>query len=135
MKVTGKGAKERLVSLGRASREFLDYYLSLCPHKSEYVFVGRLGAPITTNTVKIFVNKLKHKTGIDISSHKLRHNFATNYCIDSIRATGNSNVYDLSILLGHESIETTRIYEHFAHEILALENTRSHLDKVFEKDS
>lgn len=133
MKVTGKGAKERMVALGVASGEFLAHYLSICPFQSDYVFLGRLGAPITTNTVKVFVNRLKHKLGFDFSSHKLRHNFATNYCIDSIRATGNSNVYDLSILLGHESVETTRIYEHFAHELLVLENRNSHLDRVLKK--
>lgn len=64
----------------------------------------------------------------DLSSHKLRHNFATNYCIDHVRQTGKTDVYDLSILMGHESIETTKKYEHFAHEIIAAENNISHLD-------
>ena len=59
------------------------------------------------------MNHLKHDTGLDLSSHKLRHNFATNYYIDNLRETGNSNTYDLSILMGHESIETTKKYEHF----------------------
>ena len=39
-----------------------------------------------------------------------------------------TDVYDLSILMGHESIETTKKYEHFAHEIIAAENNISHLD-------
>ncbi|MEG1145070.1 MAG: hypothetical protein RSE05_06865, partial [Clostridium sp.] len=65
------------------------------------------------------------------SSHKLRHNFATNYCIDHVRETGKSDVYDLSILMGHESIETTKKYEHFTHEIIASENSISHLDNVY----
>ena len=30
--------------------------------------------------------------------------------------------------MGHESIETTKKYEHFAHEIIAAENNISHLD-------
>ena len=55
-------------------------------------------------------------------------NFATNYCIDHVRQTGKTDVYDLSILMGHESIETTKKYEHFAHEIIAAENNISHLD-------
>ena len=78
--------------------------------------------------MRLFVNRLQHKLPFDLSSHKLRHNFATNYCIDHVRQTGKTDVYDLSILMGHESIETTKKYEHFAHEIIATENNISHLD-------
>lgn len=134
LKVTGKGLKDRFVPLGNMSLYFLENYFDMCPFKdSDFVFLGRLGSPITTNTVKVFMNHLKHDTGLDLSSHKLRHNFATNYCIDNLHDTGNSNTYDLSILMGHESIETTKKYEHFAHSLIALENRNSHLDKVFSK--
>lgn len=132
LQVTGKGAKDRLVPLGKLALDFLDDYLSICPYTdTNYVFLDRLGNPISTNAVKLFVNRLRHKLPFDLTSHKLRHNFATNYCLDNIKATGNSNVYDLSIIMGHESIETTKRYEHFAHEIIAVENRTSHLDKVY----
>ena len=49
-----------------------------------------------------------------------------------MRKNGQSDVYDLSILMGHESVETTKKYEHFAHEIIAAENSISHLDGVWE---
>lgn len=40
MKVTGKGAKDRMVPLGRFSLSLLDDYLSSCPYSSErYVFL------------------------------------------------------------------------------------------------
>lgn len=134
LKVTGKGAKDRLVPLGDVSLMYLKEYLSVCPFKdSPCVFLGRLGEPITTNAVKVFMNRLKHQTGFDLSSHKLRHNFATNFCIDNLHDTGSSHVYDLSILLGHESIETTKIYEHFAHSMIAAEFRNSHLDRVMKK--
>lgn len=129
MKVTGKGAKDRIVPLGHFALELLKDYLSQCPYKdTPYVFYNRRGEPLTNNTVRLFVNRLQHKLPFDLSSHKLRHNFATNYCIDHVRETGKSDVYDLSILMGHESIETTKKYEHFAHEIIAAENNISHLD-------
>jgi site-specific recombinase XerD len=132
LQVTGKGAKERLVPVGKLALSFLDEYLSMCPYtNSQYVFLDRLGKPVSTNAVKVFVNRLRHKLPFELTSHKLRHNFATNYCLDNIKATGNSNVYDLSILMGHESIETTKRYEHFAHEIIAIENRSSHLDKIY----
>lgn len=130
LQVTGKGAKDRLVSLGYVSLALIDDYLSLCPyHDSPYVFLDRSGSSVSGNAIRIFVNRLKKQLPFELTSHKLRHNFATNYCLDNIKRSGNSNVYDLSILMGHESIETTKKYEHFAHEIIAVENRVSHLDK------
>ena len=134
LQVAGKGAKERLVPLGYISRMLLEDYLSQCPYQDVgYVFCGRMGNQVSRNTVKVFMNRLKHQVPFDISSHKLRHNFATNFCIDNYRRTGNTGVYDLSILMGHESIETTKRYEHFAHEIIAVENCHSHLDSIYLK--
>lgn len=132
LKVTGKGAKDRFVPLGSYSLRLLDEYISLCPYSdNERVFLCRGGHPVTVNTVRLFVNRLKRELPFDLTSHKLRHNFATNYCLDNIKSSGNSNVYDLSILMGHESIETTKRYEHFAHEIIATENRNSHLDSIY----
>lgn len=129
MKVTGKGAKDRMVSLGRFSLKLLHEYMALCPYSSsDYVFYDRRGNRLSGNAVRLFVNRLEKKLPFSLSSHRLRHNFATNYCIDHVRQTGNSDVYNLSILMGHESIETTKKYEHFAHEMIAAENGISHLD-------
>lgn len=131
MKVTGKGAKDRFVPLGNIAFSMIKDYLNMCPYKdSDYVFLGRSGNQITANSVKIFMNELKHQTGLDLSSHKLRHNFATNFCIDSLLENGSTNTADLSVLLGHESVETTKIYEHYAQSIFAAQIHRSHLDKV-----
>lgn len=130
-KVCGKGAKERYVPLGEASKAFLLEYFKLCPYTSDYVFVNRGGRPLTNNAVRLFVNRLKQQTGIDVSSHKLRHNFATNFCLDNIKRTGCSNIHDLSIIMGHESVETTKRYEHFAHELVAVHQHFSHLDAIF----
>ncbi|MEF9940045.1 MAG: tyrosine-type recombinase/integrase [Clostridium sp.] len=132
MKVTGKGSKDRMVPLGRMSLQLMNDYLNMCPFKdSDYVFVDRHGSFLSGNAVRLFVYHLERKLPFKFSSHKLRHNFATNYCIDHVRETGKSDVYDLSILMGHESIETTKKYEHFAHEIIASENSISHLDNVY----
>ncbi len=86
---------------------------------------------LSFNPAKIKVPKSPKKI-VHIYTDKLRHNFATNYCVDKLRKNGNSCVYDLSILMGHESMETTKKYEHFAHELLAVEHNHSHLDKVFQ---
>lgn len=132
VKITGKGAKDRMVSIGAVSLAFLDEYFSLCPFSDPvYVFVDRRGNMMSTNAIRLFVHRLEKKLSFPLSSHKLRHNFATNFCIDNLKKKGSSCVYDLSILMGHESIETTKRYEHFAHEIIAAENGISHLDNVW----
>ena len=132
MKVSGKGAKDRVVPLGRMSVEFLNDYKRKCPFTdSPYVFLDRRGNKLSGNAIRLFVYRLEKNLPFKLSSHKLRHNFATNFCIDNMREKGNTCVYDLSILMGHESIETTKKYEHFAHEIIAAENSISHLDGVF----
>lgn len=132
MKVTGKGAKDRVVSLGKMSVELLNDYQRKCPFtESPYVFLDRRGKKLSGNAIRLFVYRLEKKLPFKLSSHKLRHNFATNFCIDNMREKGNTCVYDLSILMGHESIETTKKYEHFAHEIIAAQNSISHLDGVF----
>lgn len=135
IKVLGKGAKERLVPLGNLAKKLLEDYLSACPYSSDYVFLDKFGLPLSGNAIRLFVSKLKKKLNFDLSSHKLRHNFATNYCINHLKKDGSSSIYDLSILMGHESIETTKKYEHFAHELIAAQNNISHLDKIFDTEN
>lgn len=129
--VCGKGSKERFVPIGSVVKKFLQEYRKLCPFVSEYVFVGRYGMPITDNTIKLFVQKLKQSTGLDFSAHKLRHNFATNYCIDSLESTGQCDAFTLQVLMGHENVKTTEKYMHYATSMIASRNNRSHLDSFF----
>ena len=131
MVVMGKGNKERTVPLGRLTEILLQELFRQCPYESEDVFLTRRGEPMTNNAVKIFVNKLSKEVGFELSSHKLRHNFATNYCIDQYEEVGQVDIYRLMILMGHEDIETTRRYLHHANEIIGARGCISHLDKVF----
>ena len=135
MKVTGKGSKERTVPLGNIAKAMISYYILICPYKdADNLFLDRFGNPLSRNAIRLFVYDLKKRTNIDLSSHKFRHNFATNYCVNNLRKNGSSNVFDLSILMGHESIETTKKYEHFAHEMIAVETSMSHLDNILFKN-
>lgn len=131
MVVSGKGNKERTVPLGGLTARFMRDYLEQCPFTSEKVFVNRYGNPLTCNAVKLLVSKLSDKLDFSISSHKLRHNFATNYCIDQYEERGQVDIYRLMILLGHEDIETTKRYLHHANEIIGAKDCISHLDKVY----
>ena len=43
---------------------------------------------------------------------------------------GTIDVFRLQILMGHQDIQTTLIYVHMAQEILASQNSVSHLDAI-----
>ncbi len=143
LKVCGKGNKERIVPLGSISKQFMLEYIKMCPfHATDTphavnsasggaFFLSRHGGILTCNAVKLLMHKISQKLPFEFSSHKLRHNFATNYCIDQYRQNKNVDIYKLMILMGHEDIETTRVYLHHANEIIASSENISHLDLVF----
>lgn len=74
---------------------------------SGFLFVGKNGRPVTTRGIH---SQLKHyavRYGIDPDAmypHSFRHRFAKNF----LSRSGDISL--LADLLGHESIETTRIY-------------------------
>ena len=133
MTVCGKGDKERTVPLGRLTQKYIRQYISLCPYQSDFLFVTRHGSPLTCNAVKLMVSKLSCRLPFELSSHKLRHNFATNYCLDKYDRHGQIDIYRLMYLMGHEEIDTTKRYLHFAYEIIASSGSISHLDGIFDE--
>lgn len=135
MVVHGKGNKERTVPLGQLTARLLKEYLSLCPYQSKMVFVNCNGDALTCNAIKLIVSRLSNSLPFELSSHKLRHNFATNYCIDQYEERGQVDIYRLMILLGHEDIETTKRYLHHANEIIGAKDCISHLDKVYKRET
>lgn len=130
MIVHGKGDKERTVPIGKLTQHFMRLYMEACPYEMDRVFVNRRGEPLTCNAVKLFMSKIADELPFELSSHKLRHNFATNYCIDQYDKYGQVDIYRLMYLMGHEEIETTQRYLHFAMEIIASRGAISHLDNI-----
>lgn len=131
MKVTGKGDKQRTVPMGKISESLIRHYMSLCPYKiADNLFLSTSGENMTRNAVKLFVSRLSQQLPFEFSSHRLRHNFATNYCINQLEHYGRVDIYSLMIIMGHEDIKTTQRYEHFAHEIIACRDSYSHLDNI-----
>lgn len=130
MTVRGKGDKERTVPIGSLTKYYLSEYQNICPFKSKYVFLDLNGDTMSGNAVRLVVSRLSATLPFDLSSHKLRHNFATNYCLDQYRQNGQVDIYRLMYLMGHEDISTTRRYLHMANEILASQSCISHLDNI-----
>ena len=127
--VTGKGNKQRLASIGEAARLFVRRYLAACPFDSEYVFVSIKGCRLTPNAVSQMTHDLQRRLPFELSPHKLRHNFATNYCLDKYAAGEQVDPLLLKVIMGHEDLVTTQKYLHLALEMVAVEKKVSALDK------
>ena len=81
-------------------------YLDTRTDDSPYVFVSlnKNHSQIHTHCIEAVLRKAGEKAGIHAYPHKLRHFFADNAHEAGI------DVLDISRMLGHESVETTKIY-------------------------
>lgn len=121
IKVVGKGNKERLVPIGQSAIKYLKHYIeeirvhaSIKPGKEDYVFINRLGNPLSRVMIFMIVKDLAVKAGIkkNISPHTFRHSFATHLI------EGGADLRAVQEMLGHESITTTEIYTHLDRDYL-----------------
>ena len=114
LRVTGKGAKQRLVPMGEGARQLLLQYVEearprlLKKRASRYVFVSRRGGPLTRQAFWKLLRSRARRAGITqvISPHMLRHSFATHLL------EGGADLRSVQVMLGHASIATTQIYTH-----------------------
>jgi integrase/recombinase XerD len=114
MMVRGKGDKERLVPLGRASQEAVREYLTaarpvLCNGRAATaLFVGRGGRPLTRQRVWQMVSQASERAGRHASPHMLRHSCATHM------VENGADLRTVQTILGHADISTTQVYTHMA---------------------
>jgi integrase/recombinase XerD len=105
----GKGRKDRLSILSPKTLEILRLYYQVERPKI-YLFEpnGNPGMCISDRTLDNIVKKNAQKAGIkkDISSHTLRHSFATHLLEAGV------NLRLIQEFLGHTSLRTTSIYLH-----------------------
>lgn len=131
IKVFGKGDKERFVTYGDSTAYFIRQYINSCPHEiTDTLFVKDHSGAMSTLTIKNFMADIKPYLPFDISAHKLRHNFATNWLIDEFNRTGQFDLMMLQYKMGHESSETTKMYLHIAMGEIASRSGASHLDHL-----
>ncbi len=117
LRVTGKGAKERVIYLNDACRAALDDYLALRvsaeggkAQKEKALFLSSRDQRISVKTVQWMVYKYLDLAGLGdrhLSVHKLRHTAAT-----LMYQSGEVDVRVLKDILGHEQLNTTQIYTH-----------------------
>ena len=130
--VHGKGHKDRTVPLNTFAHNAVLAYKAVCPYDiTDYLFLTKTGTPISPNTVSQAFTDIQAKLPFEFCAHKLRHNFATNFCINSIKESKFVDHLTLSLLLGHADISTTLRYEHLARELLIADSSYSFLDEAF----
>jgi integrase/recombinase XerD len=128
LRVTGKGAKERLVPFGEAAHASLTSYLGearaaiLGRRTSDALFVTARGGAMTRQMFWNLVKKYALRAGIEValSPHTLRHAFATHLL------NHGADLRAVQLLLGHADISTTTIYTHVARERLRKLHAQHH---------
>jgi integrase/recombinase XerD len=128
LRITGKGAKERLVPFGAEAHAWLRRYLAearaaiLGGQASDALFVTARGGAMTRQMFWKLIKAHARAAGIDapLSPHTLRHAFATHLL------NHGADLRAVQMLLGHADISTTTIYTHVARERLKALHARHH---------
>ncbi len=117
LRVTGKGAKERIIYLNEACQAALADYLAIRlsaeggkAQKEKALFLSGRDQRISVKTVQWLVYKYLDMAGLGdrhFSVHKPRHTAAT-----LMYQSGEVDVRVLKDILGHEQLNTTQIYTH-----------------------
>ncbi len=115
LRVTGKGAKERIIYLNDACRLSIQSYLNVrdkapMPNEKNALFLSSRKKRISKQMVQTMIYKYLDMAGFQnrgFSVHKLRHTAAT-----LMYRSGNVDIRVLKDILGHEQLNTTQIYTH-----------------------
>jgi integrase/recombinase XerD len=124
----GKGAKERLVPIGRSARRALEAYLVRArpllagPRAGPALFLNAQGMRLTRQGCwKILRGHARHAgLEVGISPHVLRHSFATHLL------AGGADIRSVQELLGHASLATTQVYTRVTQDRLREVYLRAH---------
>lgn len=108
---SGKGNKDRIIPVHKSLIPLIDAYLTLrLPLKNNALFIGeasrRLSIISFRNILKMYL-RLSGLAKKGYSAHSFRHSFAT-HLIES-----GADLFKVQRLLGHQSLDTTKIYINF----------------------
>jgi len=128
VRVFGKGAKERLVPIGRRAIAAIAIYLRELRPKLEkgegkgILFLNARGEPMSRMGAWKILRKYVDQVGITkpVSPHTLRHSFATHLL------EGGADLRAVQEMLGHVDISTTQIYTHVDREYLRTVHKQFH---------
>ena len=103
----GKGVKARTVPLNAEVRRALREYLAVRSGDADDapLFLGQRGEPLGDNGVRYLVSKYARQASLEeCTPHTLRHTFAKRLVDAGV------GLEQVAALLGHEDLNTTRIY-------------------------
>ena len=127
-RIFGKGAKERIVPVGREAVQAIRNYLhGGRPHLTKdgsggELFLSKRGTPISRKMIWVLVKEYAQRAGIEknVTPHGLRHSFATHLLM------GGADVRAVQEMLGHADVGTTQIYTHIESQRLQEEHSNFH---------
>lgn len=102
-----KGGKLRRIYIPSALQKEAKQWLQNIGKETGFIFVNRHGDRITSRGIATQLKKFAQKYGLDsavVYPHSFRHRFAKSFL------ERHNDIALLADLMGHESIETTRIY-------------------------
>ncbi|NGM44901.1 tyrosine recombinase XerC [Rhodobacter sp. SGA-6-6] len=109
LRITGKGAKTRLVPTLPAAAQAVADYVRLCPWDlagDQPLFRGARGGPLSPRPIQLAMEKARAQLGLPATAtpHALRHSFATHLL------SAGGDLRAIQELLGHASLSTTQAY-------------------------
>ncbi|MEB6608264.1 tyrosine recombinase XerC [Aeromonas sanarellii] len=119
LRVIGKGARERVLPMGRMAVEWLQKWLKVRPllagDEGEALFVSQRKRRLSARSVQERLDGWGNKQALNahVHPHKLRHSFATHM----LESSGDLRA--VQELLGHADLSTTQIYTHLDFQHLA----------------
>jgi integrase/recombinase XerC len=119
VRVLGKGARTRMVPVGRAAlaalRAWRESRRVLERDDTQAVFVNRSGGRLSARSIQERVRRAGLRQGIAarVHPHVLRHSFASHV----LQSSGDLRA--VQEMLGHASISTTQVYTHLDFQHLA----------------
>ena len=124
LRVLGKGAKTRLVPMGRFAINAINDWLkerNKIQSNTDALFLNTKGTRLTVRSIQLRLKKMAVKQGLPpIHPHMLRHSFATHMLESS------GDLRTIQELLGHSSLSTTQIYTKLDYQHLAKIYDQSH---------
>lgn len=124
VRLTGKGAKQRLVPVGRIACDAVARYLdhgrfaleerAKGAHERRAMFLNTRGRRLSRQSAWDAIATAGRRARLDrpLHPHTLRHSFATHLI------QGGADVRTVQELLGHASVTTTQIYTHISPQTL-----------------
>ena len=131
--LSGKGAKDRVVALGRRSRAVVTRYVHVFRKAGDFdvgpratLFLSHRGRPLAREALARIVAQIGERAGVTrLYPHRFRHTFGVTY----LRAGGD--VLTLQRILGHSTLAMVNHYLHLAtSDVVARHQAHSPVDRL-----